>query len=117
MFLVATIGTIALGLVVVNAGALYRLRYVFWIMFIIMAADSLAHFTVLRTRLTKSRMSSSVVSNDAMNRHSDVLFIPNVKEIFLLQRSDVLFGNLREHSVSFDRLRELYLRHFCQFSG
>jgi hypothetical protein len=72
IFLVATIGTIALGLVVVNAGALYRLRYVFWIMFIIMAADSLAHLTVLRTRLTKSRMSSSVVSNDAMNRHSDV---------------------------------------------
>ncbi len=39
LFLVATIGTIALGLVVVNAGALYRLRYVFWIMFIIMAAQ------------------------------------------------------------------------------
>lgn len=40
LFLVATLGTIALGLVVVNAGALYRLRYVFWIMFIIMAADT-----------------------------------------------------------------------------
>jgi hypothetical protein len=72
LFLVATIGTIALGLVVVNAGALYRLRYVFWIMFIIMAADTLVHFTVLRTRATKSRMSSSVVSNEAMNRHSEV---------------------------------------------
>jgi hypothetical protein len=54
LFLVATIGTIALGLVVVNAGALYRLRYVFWIMFIIMAADTLRHFTVLRTSVTKS---------------------------------------------------------------
>jgi hypothetical protein len=72
LFLVAAIGTLALGLVVVNAGALYRLRYVFWIMFIIMAAESLVHFTVLRTSATKSRMSSSVVSNDAMNRHSDV---------------------------------------------
>src|SRR6185436_14784369 len=72
LFLVATIGTIALGLVVVNAGALYRLRYVFWIMFIIMAAETLVHFTVRRTSATKSRMSASVVSNDAMNRHSDV---------------------------------------------
>lgn len=72
LFLVATIGTIALGLVVVNAGALYRLRYVFWIGFIIMAAQTLVHFTVLRTNATKSRMSSSVVSNDAMKRHSDV---------------------------------------------
>lgn len=54
LFLVATAGTIALGLVVVNAGALYRLRYVFWIMFIIMAAETLAHFTILRTSATKS---------------------------------------------------------------
>jgi hypothetical protein len=44
LFLVATIGTMGLGLVVVNAGALYRLRYVFWILFIIMAADTLLHF-------------------------------------------------------------------------
>jgi len=72
LFLVAVIGTIALGLVVVNAGALYRLRYVFWIMFIIMAAETIVHFTVRRTSATKSRMSASVVSNDAMNRHSDV---------------------------------------------
>ena len=76
LFLVATLGTVALGLVVANAGALYRLRYVFWIMFIIMAAQvidaMLLHFTVLRTNATNSRMSSSVVSNDAMNRHSDI---------------------------------------------
>ena len=72
LFLLATLGTIALGLVVENAGALYRLRYVFWIMFIIMAADTLCHLIVLRTNATKSRMSSSVVSNDAINRHSDV---------------------------------------------
>ena len=54
LFLVATMGTIGLGLVVVNAGALYRLRYVFWIMFIIMAAETLVHFTILRTSATKS---------------------------------------------------------------
>ena len=54
VFLVATLGTIGLGLVVVNAGALYRLRYVFWILFIIMAADTIVHFTVLRTSATKS---------------------------------------------------------------
>lgn len=54
LFLVATAGTIGLGLVVVNAGALYRLRYVFWIMFITMAAESLVHFTILRTSATKS---------------------------------------------------------------
>ncbi len=72
LFLVATLGTVALGLVVANAGALYRLRYVFWIMFIIMAADSIVHFTVLRTKATNSRMSSSDVSNDAINRHSEI---------------------------------------------
>ena len=54
VFLVATIGTIALGLVVANAGALYRLRYVFWILFIVLAAETLVHLTVLRTSETKS---------------------------------------------------------------
>lgn len=57
LLLLATIGTIALGLVVVNAGALYRLRYVFWILFIIVAAQiisPLVHFTVRRTSATKS---------------------------------------------------------------
>jgi hypothetical protein len=39
LFLVATIGVLALGLVVVNAGALFRIRYVFWIMLIVMAAE------------------------------------------------------------------------------
>lgn len=39
LFLVSTIGIVALGLVVVNAGALYRIRYVFWIMLIVIAAQ------------------------------------------------------------------------------
>jgi len=39
LFSVAAIGVIALGLVVVNAGALYRIRYVFWIMLIVIAGS------------------------------------------------------------------------------
>ena len=38
VFLVATTGMLALGLVVVNAGALFRIRYVFWMMVIVLAA-------------------------------------------------------------------------------
>jgi hypothetical protein len=38
VFLIAATGMLALGLVVVNAGALYRIRYVFWIMLIIIAS-------------------------------------------------------------------------------
>jgi len=46
LFLVATIGMLALGLVVVNAGALFRLRYVFWILMIIIASRGLHGFTL-----------------------------------------------------------------------
>jgi hypothetical protein len=53
VFLTATAGLIGLGLVVVNAGALYRLRYVFWIMLIIIAAQGL-YLTTRRTSPTKS---------------------------------------------------------------
>ena len=41
LFLVATIGMVALGLVVVNAGALFRIRYVFWMLLIVIAAETL----------------------------------------------------------------------------
>jgi 4-amino-4-deoxy-L-arabinose transferase-like glycosyltransferase len=57
LFLVATIGIVALGLVVVNAGALYRIRYIFWMMMIVIAAEGiakLAHLTIFRTNATKS---------------------------------------------------------------
>jgi hypothetical protein len=54
-FLVAAAGMVALGLVVVNAGALYRIRYVFWVMLIVIAAPTIAdHLTVFRTRSTNS---------------------------------------------------------------
>jgi hypothetical protein len=80
VFMVATIGMLALGLVVVNAGALFRIRYVFWMMLIVLAAREInrsyksyrTYFTVLRTNPTKSRTSSSVVSNDAINRTSEI---------------------------------------------
>jgi hypothetical protein len=45
LILVATIGMLALGLVVVNAGALFRLRYVFWILTIVLASRGLHGFT------------------------------------------------------------------------
>ena len=43
LFLVAAMGITALGLVVVNVGTLYRLRYVFLILLIIIAAEGAAH--------------------------------------------------------------------------
>ena len=75
LFLVATSGMVALGLVVVNAGALYRIRYVFWMMLIVIAAEGIArltYLTVFRTNFTKLRMSSSVVSNEAIKRTSEI---------------------------------------------
>jgi hypothetical protein len=52
-FLTATVGLIGLGLVVVNVGALYRIRYVFWIMMITLAAQGI-YLTVRRTSATNS---------------------------------------------------------------
>src|SRR6185295_10412878 len=51
LFLVAIIGMLALGLVVVNAGALFRLRYAFWILLIVIASN---YLTVSRTNAMKS---------------------------------------------------------------
>jgi hypothetical protein len=49
LFLVAATGILALGLVVVNAGALYRLRYVFWMLLIVIAAGGIRHFMPQRS--------------------------------------------------------------------
>ena len=46
---IALIGVTALGLVVVNVGALYRQRYLFWMLIVIVGAD--AAFRLLRARL------------------------------------------------------------------
>ena len=40
LVMTALIGLLALGLVVINVGALYRQRFLFWIVFIIIAADT-----------------------------------------------------------------------------
>jgi hypothetical protein len=69
VFFIAATGMLALGLVVVNAGALYRIRYVFWMLLIVIASR---YLTVFRTNLTKSRTSSSLVSNDAIKRTSEI---------------------------------------------
>ena len=54
LFLVASVGMVGLGLIVVNAGALFRIRYVFWMLLIVIAAEGIRHLTVLRTSATKS---------------------------------------------------------------
>jgi hypothetical protein len=38
LFLIATLGALALGLVVINIGALYRLRYPFWVLLVVLGA-------------------------------------------------------------------------------
>lgn len=49
--LVALIGVLALGMVVVNVGALYRQRYLFWILFVIVGAQTVSRIHVwLRER-------------------------------------------------------------------
>jgi hypothetical protein len=47
LFLIAAIGVTTLGLVVANVGALYRQRYVFWFLFIILGARGLIYVSSL----------------------------------------------------------------------
>ncbi|PYS70467.1 MAG: hypothetical protein DMF69_13435 [Acidobacteria bacterium] len=47
--LVAVTGFLALGLVVVNAGALFRLRYVFWVLVIVLASETIKRVCVNTT--------------------------------------------------------------------
>jgi glycosyltransferase involved in cell wall biosynthesis len=46
LFLVVSAGIVALGLVVPNVGALYRFRYSFWMLFIVLGAGG-AHYVVV----------------------------------------------------------------------
>lgn len=62
LWLVATIGMISLGLVVVNVGALYRLRYVFVILLIILAAEGAAQTRHWR-RKPRTRGSGAMVAD------------------------------------------------------
>jgi len=54
LFLSIFIGLVALGLVVVNAGALYRFRYILWIFTIAMAADGLVRIWDQRNKDIRS---------------------------------------------------------------
>jgi len=54
VFLVATIGMLALGLVVVNAGALFRIRYAFWMMLIVIASHGLTRMDTDKNNLCES---------------------------------------------------------------
>jgi hypothetical protein len=55
VFSIAAVGLLALGLVVVNAGALYRIRYVFWIMLIVIAAEGVFHAKAQRFKLKPAK--------------------------------------------------------------
>jgi hypothetical protein len=46
-FLIASAGIVGLGLIVANVGALYRLRYAFWMMLIVIAVQG---FVLIRER-------------------------------------------------------------------
>ena len=52
LFVLIVMGTVALGLAVNNMGALYRLRYPFWILMVILGAGGidLIRRTLLKTR-------------------------------------------------------------------
>jgi 4-amino-4-deoxy-L-arabinose transferase-like glycosyltransferase len=56
VFAVAAVGLLALGLVVVNAGALFRLRYVFWILLIVIASRG---FSLIKANLIRVYMRRS----------------------------------------------------------
>jgi hypothetical protein len=56
LWLVAATGLISLGLVVVNVGALYRLRYVFVILLIVVATDGASQLFAWRRKLHGSEL-------------------------------------------------------------
>jgi len=57
LFSVMALGTVALGLVANNIGALYRLRYPFWMMIVIFGAGGLTH--LLRHRFSKGALAQT----------------------------------------------------------
>lgn len=60
LFLVASIGMLALGLVVVNAGALFRLRYVFWILMIILGSRGFTRMNADQKKKSDPRSSALI---------------------------------------------------------
>ena len=60
VFLVAAVGLLALGLVVVNAGALYRIRYVFWMMLIVIASRRFSRNNADQTSVNPRKSVASI---------------------------------------------------------
>ncbi len=60
VFSIAAVGLLALGLVVVNAGALYRIRYVFWMMLIVIGSRGFSQINadLIRVHPRKSAAST-----------------------------------------------------------
>ncbi len=55
LVLVGALGATALGLTVVNVGTLYRLRYVFWALFVVAAADTISRIVAARLAARDAR--------------------------------------------------------------
>jgi hypothetical protein len=69
LFLVVTLGAVAVGLVVVNIGALYRVRYPFWALLIVLGAGGADYLLSRRTRVA-SLGGSFVAEQPAETLHS-----------------------------------------------
>lgn len=66
LVLIAALGTTSLGLVVANAGALYRMRYVFWVLLIILGAAGLEGLLEkLKTREGRGEVAYEYSTEDA----------------------------------------------------
>jgi hypothetical protein len=69
LFLVVTLGAVAVGLVVVNIGALYRVRYPFWAILIVLGAGG-ADYLLRRRSLAGSARNNLVSAQPAGTFHS-----------------------------------------------
>jgi hypothetical protein len=59
LFLTATLGAVALGLIVNNMGALYRLRYPFWILLVVLGAGGALRLRGKGNRWSKAERSAA----------------------------------------------------------
>jgi hypothetical protein len=75
LFLTSFVGMVALGLVVVNAGALYRVRYVFWILLILLAVrqirSQISHRKPINFQVANGILSPQIVEPPNLNLTSD----------------------------------------------
>jgi hypothetical protein len=69
LFLVVTLGAVAVGLVVTNIGALYRLRYPFWAILIVLGAGG-ADYLLRRRSLAARTRNNPLSAQPAETFHS-----------------------------------------------